>query len=558
VSVSTSEFGGGGVSALMDVPELPRISDYLFFHASRCPEREFAVLDGQRLTYAEVADRVSALSRILLEHGVRVGDRVAALSTPRPEFAIALLATVDIGAVYVGLNPKYQMGELRHVVDDSQPKVLIGLTEHRGRRYDDELRALHASGSVKALFTIDGEIEGTVSLDALVERGRGLDDAPRLAARAAAGGRQPAIIVYTSGTTGAPKGAVLSHKSLTWSFLRQAKRWGTDPMRIICNLPVNHSGCLGDIFSTCLTAGGTLVFMEHFDAGVMLDLIQRERVNTLMQVPTMYQVLARHPAFAQTDLSSLEVMVWGGAAMPRAVLEAFARPGLATEVVYGQTEAPASVTHSDRDATIEHLTETLGRPDKGLEVRIAHYDGTPCAIGEPGEIQVRHPSIFLGYHGNPEATGEAFTEDGFLRTGDQAVERPDGYFKMVGRLKEMFKSGGYNVYPREIELCLERHPSVLIAVVVSVSDPLYDEIGYAFIVLRPGAEADEAELVEWCRGQLANYKVPKSIVIRDALPTLPIGKPDKRALQAEALQLRDAASVASGDGREPEKEAGRR
>lgn len=532
----------------LNMPDLPRISDYLFYHADRHPDREFLVLDTQRLTYAEAADQVSALSRAFMDLGVRATDRIAVLSTPRPDFGIALLAAVDIGCIYVGLNPKYRAGELRHVVDDSQPKVLIGLTNDGGRDFESELRDLRAGDPDRVLVTMGGALPGASTLEDLIARGRPLDDAERIAARAAAGGREPALIVYTSGTTGAPKGAVLSHTSLTWSFGRQAERWAANPMRMICNMPINHSACVGDIVSTCLISGGTLVFMERFDVDAMLDLIADERISVLMQVPTMFQLLARHPRFGSSDLSSLRRLVWGGAAMPRAVLHAFERPGLAMEVMYGQTEAPASLTYSNPDASVEQLTQTIGMPDPEIDLRLATSDGQVCARGETGEIQVRHPSIFLGYFENAVATSDAFTPDGYLRTGDLAVERPDSYLQITGRLKEMFKSGGYNVYPREVELCLERHPEVMIAVVVEMPDRLYDEVGHAFVVLRRRASSGPAELIAWCQAHLANYKVPKAITIKEELPMLPIGKPDKQALRKQARATRlDAAPVTTPD-----------
>ena len=538
------------MNTLSAIPELPRISDYLYYHAERHPEREFAVSGGERLSYAGAAERVGALSRALLKLGVSHGDRVAMLSTPRAEFPIAFLATVDIGAIWVGLNPKYQLAELTHVVRDAMPKVLIGLTEHRGRCFRKELQALHGMEGVATLVTIRGQIPGAGTLEELIARGRDVDDAARLAARSAAGGRQPALVVYTSGTTGTPKGAVLTHKSLVWSFLRQAKRWAVDPMRVMCNLPINHSGCVGDILSTCLTAGGTLVMMEDFDAELMLELIAHEQVNALMQIPTMYQLLAKAEAFASADLSSLKIIVWGGAAMPRAVMDAFARDGLAMEVTYGLTESPASVTYSDRDATPEQLTETIGRPDPEIEVRLARPDASVSAQGEAGEIQVRHPSVLLGYFGNAQASAQAFTSDGFLRTGDLAVQRPDGDLELVGRIKEMFKSGGYNVYPREIELCLERHPEVMTAVVVSVPDALFGEVGHAFVVPRPGAKSGPGDIAAWCRTQLANYKIPKTITFQDELPLLPIGKPDKGKLRAAVQErVRVAMRAAPETGR---------
>ncbi|MDQ2623277.1 MAG: fatty acid--CoA ligase family protein, partial [Actinomycetota bacterium] len=311
-------------------------------------------------------------------------------------------------------------------------------------------------------------------------------------------------------------------------------RWGVEETRLICNMPINHSGCLGDNAATCLIAGGTLILMEDFDPDGMLDLISEERVNVLMQVPTQYQVLVGRDGFDAADLDSLELVVWGGAAMARPVLEKLLERDVRAQVVYGMSEAPASLTYSRSDANIEQLTATIGQPDPEIELRIADENGTECPAGEAGEIQVLHDSIFVGYFDDLQATEKAFTADGFLRTGDQAMERQDGYLQLVGRLKEMYKSGGYNVYPREIEMTLERHPAVSAAVVVSIPDPLWSEIGCAFVVPRPGETTEVGDLLDWCRAELANYKVPKKVTVLSELPLLPIGKPDKAALRAMA------------------------
>ncbi|MGO9898329.1 MAG: class I adenylate-forming enzyme family protein [Solirubrobacteraceae bacterium] len=250
----------------------------------------------------------------------------------------------------------------------------------------------------------------------------------------------------------------------------------------MCNGPIHHLSGLAELPGTALAAGGTSVFMERFDPGEELALIERERINGMIQIPTQYQLMAANPDFERADLSSLRRVVWAGAAMPRSVIAAWReRTDAQLEVQYGSTETTLTVTYSDPDADLEQLAESIGKPDPDIELRLADTTGAPSAQGEPGEIQVRHPGVFGGYLGRPHATREAFTSDGFLRTGDLAVERPDGSLRLVGRRSEMYKSGGSNVYPREIELCLERHPAVAIAAVVSVPDPLYSEVGHAFV-----------------------------------------------------------------------------
>lgn len=521
-------------------PRALKVSDCLFHFAERWPEKEFLIFGERRITYQAAAREVQSLSRALLASGVRAGDRVATFANPQPDAVLTFLAAVDIGAIWLGLNPKYTRGELEFIVQDCAPKVIFGVLNHQGPTGRDDLREGFGAPDSTTRVTLDGTAPGMVPLDSFRASGETVSDEYLRAAQSKVRRRDAAVLVYTSGTTGRPKGAVLSHESLIWSFSRQGGRWGGSALRIILNLPINHVGGIGDIFCSALTVGGTVLLMERFEPDRMLELIPRERINALMQIPTMYQILTSRPNFASADLSSLRTVVWGGAALPKPVLAKLRAPGRSLSVMYGQTEAPCSITYSRPDTSVEDLTSTIGRPDPDLELRIADAEDRPLPVGSPGEIQVRHESMFLGYFRNPAATEEALTTDGFLRTGDMAVVRQDGSWQLVGRIKEMFKSGGYNVYPREIEQTLEEHPAVSMAVVVSRPHEIYAEVGHAFVV--PGQTIpDVEELTAWCHDRLANYKVPKDIMVTDSLPMLPIGKPDRRALADAAREFHDQA-----------------
>jgi len=516
-------------------PRLTRISDYLFHWAERRPGALAMALGEQRLTYAEASQQVRALSRALLASGVGKGDRVAMLCTPRPEFWLTFLACADLGAIWLGLNPRYTTRELRYVVDDSRPRLLLALTEWEGRDYRPDLAALAADRPELRLVTLGGPTANSTPFRDFATEGAALPDTDRLEAREAVGGRDPALIVYTSGTTGQPKGAMLTHVGLVYCFTTQYLRMAAAPFVGLCNLPINHVGCVGDLCCTPLVGGGAIHFMERVDPAGILRLVAREQITFLGQVPTIFQLLAALPEFPTADLSSLQLVSWGGAAMPRDLIELYRRRTAAKlMVVYGLTEGTGSITYSDVDADVDTLATTIGRPDPLLNVRLVAADGRPCGVGEEGEIQLRHDSVMAGYFNRPEATAEAFTADGHLRTGDVAVRRPDGYLRLVGRLKEMYKSGGYNVYPREIETCLESHPAVAMAAVIGVPDPTFQEVGHAFVLPHPGAAPDPAELTGWCRARLANYKVPKRITVAGTLPMLPVGKIDKQALKRHA------------------------
>lgn len=515
------------------VPRVGRVWGFLDHWASRTPDAPLDELDGTGRaprTYRRAADDVARCAAALRASGVRAGDRVAVLTTPRPEFLTVFLALSRIGAVWVGLNPRYTRDELLHVVTDSEPVLLVSLAEHAGRSYAEDMAALReAAGSVRETVALTGSFPGAVPFEEFLARA---DASPLEEPPGGAGSDDdPGLIIYTSGTTGRPKGALISHRALAEGCRLQATRVYHSPSVSLANLPVGHVAGLMDVVSVPLAMGGAVCFMEDFDPAAIPGVIERAKVTLWGQIPTMFQLVMARPEAAEADLSSLEYIAWGGAPLPRELVAPLRATGARLISVYGLTESCVSVAYNEPDADEETLATTVGRPDPRLELRIVGEDGEPAAPGAPGEIQVRNPCLMSGYLGLPEATAEAFTEDGFLRTGDVGVERPDGTIMLVGRLKEMFKSGGYAVYPREIEMALEAHPGVAAAAVVAVPDPVFHEVGAAFVVPRPGSGAGAEELVRHCRDRLAGHKVPKHVEIVEGLPLLPTGKVDKAALR---------------------------
>jgi acyl-CoA synthetase (AMP-forming)/AMP-acid ligase II len=513
-------------------PFLARLSDYLFYWAERRPTQTAFTLGETRWTYADAADCVRALSRAMLDAGIRKGDRIAMLSTPRPEFLLTLLAATDIGAVWAGLNPRYRLDEMRYIVQDCAPRLFFSITAFENRDYASDVYALIGECGIEKLVTVGGAWESAETFNAFCAHGKAMDDTARIAARDAVTTDDAALIVYTSGTTGKPKGALLKHYSFVYCFHTELLKMQVEPVIDICNLPINHVGCVGDLCALPLIAGGTIHFMERADPAAMLEVIERERVTLIGGIPTLLQFLAAAPRFADADLSSLQMIAWGGAPMPLALLKTYRqRVNAHLMAMYGMTEATGSITLTDLDAADEILAHTLGKPDPQLNVRLMNDDGKVCGVGEAGEIQFKHASVMLGYYNRPDATRAAFTDDGYFRTGDIAVQRADGNLELVGRKQDRYKSGGYNVYPREIEMCLESHPAVALAAVIAVSDAVYHQVGHAFVLPQAGAQVDAPELDAWCRARLANYKIPKKIYIQEQLPLLPVGKIDKHALR---------------------------
>ncbi|QMW21569.1 class I adenylate-forming enzyme family protein [Sandaracinobacteroides saxicola] len=477
-----------------------------------------AVVDGdRRLTYRELGMQVAAFARQLGGIGIMPGDRVAVLAPPGLAFWSSFLATTSIGAIWVGLGTRHRRDELRHVIIDSGAKAVLAVATLDGRAYREDLEAVVTPATVLRWFGEDGLLADTLPAQAAESR-------PLTAA-------EPALIVYTSGTTGTPKGALLSHGALVGGARAQAQVYADPtPPTQICAFPINHIACVGDTCLTNLVAGGTLVFTPGFDPDEQFALIASERVNVWGGIPTMLMLMLSRPAATTTDMSSVRYIVWGGAAMPPAIVEALGGFGARRVAVYGMTETGCNVTHTPANAASSALAGSIGVPLPEVDIRISHDDGAA------GELQIRSPFNMIGYWGREDATRAVFTEDGYLRSGDLGHWNDDGSITLVGRASDMFKSGGFNIYPREVELAIERLPGVIAAAVVAVPDPLYQEVGHGF-VMTGGGQWTEAGLRAALGETLANYKCPKRIHLVAALPILPNGKVDKLALRAQALAV---------------------
>lgn len=514
------------------VPLLPRISDYPAYWAERTPDAAALFFGDERRDYPRFRDEVDRYARALVAAGVEKGDRVSVLSTPRPEFFVAFLATASIGGIWVGLNPRYTPGEIARVLADAAPSVVLALSSFEGEDLAGRLgEAAGLAAFSGRLVTFGGADD---ELDAFLRGGDAVDDDALAARRAAVTPQDPALIVYTSGSTGEPKGALLTHFGLCHGYSVQTAHFSLEGACIVCNLPVNHIGCVGDLCCAPMVGGGAITFMERFDPQGILAAIDSGQVHCMLGVPTMLQIMTELPAFAATDFSRVRLICWGGAALPGNVLAKLREKGCRLGVTYGMSEVPGSITMSAAGADDDALTRTVGHPTAGLDLRLVADDGHVCAPGEEGEVRLKHPSILCAYYRRPEATAEAFDADGYFRTGDVGVLDAAGNLRLVGRKKEMFKSGGYNVYPREIELALEEHEEVELSAVIGVPDRLYDEVGWAYVVACPGSSLDGEALKKWCQSRLANYKIPKRFIVVDRLPMLPIGKADKVRLKAEA------------------------
>ncbi len=490
------------------------------------PQRTAVVFRDLRLSYGELAGYACALAQTLQARGVRPGDRVAGLMTPRPEALIAYLATWLAGATFVGVTSRFHGREQAQILKDSGANVLLSVRYDGARDLGADLASHEeALGTQVVRFGRDfweGDLPQPVSAetaqvvwsDAL----RALD--PDV----------PAVIIYTSGSTGTPKGAMVTHAGLAFrSHTLHVDRFALPHIRQLVDIPVNHIGALASGIGLSFVAGGMLVLAERFDPAYTLATIAAERLDVLSGVPAMLTLLIEHPDFSDTDFSSVKFVNWGAGPLGAHVLDALlAAVAGDFSQQYGMTESNGPIVYTPPTRDREILLNTTGRPDPRLELRIAGAQDTALPPGSEGEVQVRQPYPFAGYLGLPEATEAAFTHDGFLRTGDLARIRDDGYLVFCGRSKEMYKSGGFNVYPREIEILLESHPGIRAAAVLAVDDPAWGQVGHAFIEAMQPLTTDA--VLDWCRQGLANYKVPKTVSMIDAMPRTSVDKVDRQAL----------------------------
>ncbi|MFJ9926327.1 AMP-binding protein [Streptomyces misionensis] len=450
--------------------------------------------DGDPIGYGELAARVDRLAAALAATGIRHGDRVAHLGWNRPQAFELFFAVCRLGAVFVPVSPRLAFPELLDVLKDCAPAALF---------HDDDQRitAEVAAGGIARVCGPGGQEAMTEAGDAPPRRDVTLDD--------------PAVILYTSGTTGMPKGAVLSHGSLLFNTVNQLAHvdvLSTDRALVIA--PLFHATGLGQVGLPTLFKGGSLL-VQRFSAGKALKTIEERRITAFTAVPTMLRMMSDDPAFEDADLSALRYVVYGGSPADRQVVDAWRAKGVTLLQGYGMTEAAPGVTlATERTAAAEPLSAGVPHFFTDLSVRTTR--------GGAGELWVRGPHLFTGYHGQPEATAEAM-DDGWFRTGD-AVRLDNGRLHVVDRVKDMFISGGENVYPAEVEARLDALEGVRESVVVGVDDAEWGQVGAAFVVLEDGARLTGEQIRERLRGELAAFKVPRSVRFVPRLPRTPTGK----------------------------------
>jgi acyl-CoA synthetase (AMP-forming)/AMP-acid ligase II len=496
-----------------------RLVDQIMLVAQEEPSRELVVDANDRLTYGQAARAIIELAAALRRAGVMGGERIAYLGVPRPGFLLSMAATHLAGAVWMGLNPRYTVGELAYVIGDAKPSLIIVEADA-----DDDV-----VGKVQAAMA---SVEAAAALQVVDHWSELTSLAGTIAAPIERLADDTALIVYTSGTTGKPKGACLSHRGVMEAARLYGRRYAHPNLRSLLNLPINHVGALVDLTASAIFMRGTLVAMPTFDPVAIPEVMRRERISILGQVPTMHLMIEALAGFDSANFPHLKHIVWSGASMPLAWVERHFGKGPQLSTCYGQTECTGAVTFTGPNATVGQLAEGVGAPAEPGLVKIVDTEGAEVAHGEAGEVLICGALLMTGYYNQPETTSATITTDGWLCTGDLGRFNDNGDLVLVGRLREMYKSGGYNVYPREIEVVLEDHPLVEAAAVIAMPDAQWQEVGWGFVMASGNVAEDEIR--SFARERLANFKLPKRIIIRNELPLLPIGKIDKRLLRDQA------------------------
>ena len=510
---------------------LPVVGDLLGRRAQVSAESVALVegLDGPSVTFGEWNARVNRTAAYLADLGVSKGDRVTVYSKNRPEYLDLFWAANKLGFVLHNLNWRLTVQELRHFISDAQPVVFLYGNEWSEQT--DQLRQLLDSVRHVVAFderdSKDRSFEERASYPSSSLPNMSLDPDDIWG------------IYYTGGTTGLPKGASLTSGNIVWGSLSTIVTWGlTGEHTAPLQLPLFHVGGPNIFMVPLALVGGTTILCEEFDVNETFDLLERGKITHYVAVPTMFQMLQSHPRWEDADFSKLELVISGGAPCPLPVMEKFWDRGVKFRTGYGLTEATGNSFWLPHGEWRENPT-SIGVPLSFVEARVVDEFGSEVGDGVVGELLIRGPHVMTGYWGQPEASAQVL-RDGWLHTGDLAMRDSSGLFAIKGRSKEMFISGGENVYPAEIEAAMLAYNHVAEAAVAGIPHVQWGEVGVAWVVVRPGATYSEHDFRDFLGQRLARYKIPQEITVIEALPKTAIGKADKQRL----LESRNSASDA--------------
>jgi len=509
-------------------------AEFLNIATAICPDKEAIIFEGRRYTFSQLNERVNRLANGLAELGVKQGDRVALVQVNCNQCVETYFAVAKLGAIYVPLNFRAKGEEITYMMNTAEVHTLFA-----GDRYVDLINSIRPQlNTVQHYIAIDGKQDGMLYYEDIISS----SSADEMIAEIE--DDDTTILMYTAGTTGFPKGVMLSHNSFSLYVLENVTP--ADPSadeRNILTVPLYHVAGIQAMMAA-IYGGRTLVMERQFEPGEWMGLVENEKVNRAMMVPTMLKQLLDHPDFSKHDLNSLRVITYGAAPMPLPVikkaLEVF--PGVSFINAFGQTETASTITslspedhnitgsEEEKEKKLRRLT-SIGKPMSDVEMKVIDEDGHELSTGEVGEIVARGPRVMSGYWKDAEKTSKTIDKDGWVHTGDIGYMDEDGYFFLAGRATDMIIRAGENISPEEVEGVIHSHPRVSECAVIGIPDELWGEEPMAIVVLKEGQQATPEELMEHCRANLASYKRPRSVVFVDSLPRNPLGKVLKRELR---------------------------
>ncbi len=509
--------------------------------ARRFGHNEALVEDERRWDFEDLRERVHTTTRALMSSGIRRGDRVALWAPNISEWAVTALGVHCAGAVVVPINTRFKAREAGHVLGASSARMLFTVTDF----LDTDYVAMITSGDIALPATLSeiivmrGEVPiSAVGYDAFITRAAAVEESARSARSAQVQGDDLCNIMFTSGTTGNPKGAMLTHGATCRAYRNWSELISLNEDRYLIINPFFHAFGLNAGILACLMTGSTIIPHLVFDVASVMSKVSEERISMLPGPPAIYQTILNHPDLNRFDLSSLRLAVTGAAAIPVEMITSM-RDRLGFEKVvtgYGLTESTGIATMCRHDDHPEIIAKTSGRAIDDVEVRIVDSTGVEVPRGLRGEIVVRGYNVMVGYLEDPVKTAETIDPNGWLHTGDIGIMDDDGNIDVVDRVTDMFICGGFNAYPAEIENLMMRHPDVGAVAVVGVPDTRLGEVGHAFVVAARDASRNPEEMIAWCRAEMANYKAPRRIEFVEVLPLNASGKVKKHELRRLAAE----------------------
>ena len=499
------------------------IGYWLTKHAQLHPKRVALVTPEKTYTYGDLNREVNQVAHALKNLGLKEGDRIGVWCMNYPQFLALLFGAGKLGVVNVSLNYRLSAPEIAFQMQDSRVRVLFVGSEQAAL-----IPAIQAQTQVEKIFVLEGNPPaGCGTYNDFIAHHSDAEPGEPIS------WDKGLLTVYTSGTTGKPKGAVLSHANQFWNALNDIiplRLTADDVMLTI--LPLVHVGGVGLFTLPALLLGAKVIMPRKFDPDEAWKLIEQEKITVMMGVPAIWQMFIASPLFGKTNASAMRYFYNGGDRCPLSIVQAFREKGLPFGGGYGLTETSPTAFMLEPEDFVEGTAKLgfIGKPAFFNEARYVNSDGKDVPAGEVGEIWLRGGNVFGGYLNRPDANAEVIT-DGWFHTGDLATHDENGLTFVVGRSKEMFKSGGLNVYPAEVEAVLALHPAIKEVCVIGVPDPKWSEVGRAIVALKPGASATPDELLAFCGGQLAKYKIPQRVVFVEALPRNTLGKVNRGELK---------------------------